>query len=90
MPSFDQIRQIIDDELLAAIKAQLTPGQEFRASEVFINRVPSVKSASLARLVRQGKLLTETKASQGIRKNGGPGSGKSFFSHRKDKYYRLA
>lgn len=64
--------------------------KRFQARELYgsVQRMKSVVRQTLDRLVRKGELTTEVEKIQGIRTGKkGPGSGKSFFSYRKRKWY---
>lgn len=83
------IFQRLEDELLLIIRQRFKSGQEFRISDVYMSRSAAVIRATFRRLERKGQLLAETKISKGINLNKGPGSGKSFFSSRKIRFFRL-
>jgi hypothetical protein len=88
---FDMAAQLllIENEVIESIKRTQEQGQEFLIGDIHSVRSPSVKRAAFNRLVRKGMITTVTRTIRGVNNNKGPGSGKSFFSHRKAKYFIL-
>lgn len=78
---------LLENEIIELIRGSRNPGQEFKMSDIHSVRSTAVKRATFNRLVRKGLLSTVTRTSQGINTNKGPGSGKSFFSNQKMKFF---